>query len=164
MQLQVNYTGSCPEAVARDTVRLLAWERLLWRRLLAGAIRTTSSSGKGGGVDCTRVNGHQPGRRLRSDTGRRQIIHDGAQSGVGFGLQAAVPGSSDKVMNLAIACVAQRPYQGFCLIEMTYPIVATMYDMHRDIPEPINMVENVVVVAVRLAGATEKPAIYHVMD
>jgi len=47
---------------------------------------------------------------------RRQIIHDSAQPGVGFGLQAAVPGSSDKVVNLAIACVAQRPYQGFCLV------------------------------------------------
>jgi hypothetical protein len=39
-----------------------------------------------------------------------------------------------------------------------------MYDMHGDIPEPINMAENVVVVAVRLAGGTEKPAIYHVVD
>ena len=29
MQLQGNYTGSCPEAVARETVRSLAWERLL---------------------------------------------------------------------------------------------------------------------------------------
>jgi hypothetical protein len=47
---------------------------------------------------------------------------------------------------------------------MTHPIVATVYDMHGDIPEPINMVENVVVVAVRLAGGTEKPAIYHVVD
>jgi len=68
------------------------------------------------GVDCTRVNGHQARRRLQSDSGRRQIIHDSAQSGVGFGFQAAVPGSSDKVVNLAIACAAQRPYQGFCLI------------------------------------------------
>jgi hypothetical protein len=41
---------------------------------------------------------------------------------------------------------------------------ATMYDMDGGIPEPINMVENVVVVAARLAGGTEEPAIYHVMD
>jgi hypothetical protein len=47
---------------------------------------------------------------------RRQIIHDSAQPGVGFGLQAAVPGRSDKVVNLVIAHSAQRPYQGFCLI------------------------------------------------
>ena len=47
---------------------------------------------------------------------RRQIIHDSAQPGVGFGLQAAVPGSSDKVVNLVIARAAQRPDQGFCLI------------------------------------------------
>jgi hypothetical protein len=49
-------------------------------------------------------------------TGRRQIIHDRAQSGVGFGLQAAVPGSSDKVMNLVITCAPQRPYQDFRLV------------------------------------------------
>jgi hypothetical protein len=47
---------------------------------------------------------------------RRQIIHYRAQPGVGFGLQAAVPGSSDKVVNLVIARAAQRPYQGFCLV------------------------------------------------
>src|ERR1700676_2737653 len=47
---------------------------------------------------------------------------------------------------------------------MTHPIVATLYDMHGNIPEPIDMVENVVVVAVRLAGSTEKPAIHHVVD
>jgi hypothetical protein len=41
----------------------------------------------------------------------RQIVHDSAQSGVGFGLKAAVPGSSNKVVNLAIARSAQRPYQ-----------------------------------------------------
>jgi hypothetical protein len=68
------------------------------------------------GVDCTTVNGHQAGRQLQSSTGRRQIIHDSAQSGVGFGLQAAVPGSSNKVVNLAIARAAQRPYQGFRLV------------------------------------------------
>jgi hypothetical protein len=54
--------------------------------------------------------GHQAGWRLRSKTGGRQIIHDRAQSAVGFGIQAAVPGSSDKVVNLVITCAAQRPY------------------------------------------------------
>jgi hypothetical protein len=38
---------------------------------------------------------------------RRQIIHYRAQSGVGFELQAAVPGSSDKLVNLIIARAAQ---------------------------------------------------------
>ena len=68
------------------------------------------------GVDRATVNGHQAERRLQSNTGRRQIIHDSAQSGVGFGLHAAVPGGSDKVVNLVIARAAQCPYQGFCLV------------------------------------------------
>ena len=47
---------------------------------------------------------------------RRQVLHDSVQPGVGFGLQAAVPGRSDKVVNLVIARAAQRPHQGFCLV------------------------------------------------
>jgi hypothetical protein len=56
------------------------------------------------------------------------------------------------------------PDQGFRLVEMTHSVVATVYNMHGEIREPIDIVENVVVVAVRLAGATEEPAIDHVMD
>jgi hypothetical protein len=66
------------------------------------------------GVDCTRVNG--PSGEAASAVCWRQIIHDRAQSGVGFGLQVAVPGSSDKVVNLVITCAAQRPYQDFRLV------------------------------------------------
>ena len=47
---------------------------------------------------------------------RRQIIHDCAQLGVGFRLQAAMPGHGNKVIHLVVANGAQSPHEGFRLV------------------------------------------------
>src|SRR5438874_8890238 len=39
-----------------------------------------------------------------------------------------------------------------------------MHDMHGDVLEPMNMVEDVIVAAVHLAVATKKAAVHHVVD
>jgi hypothetical protein len=39
-----------------------------------------------------------------------------------------------------------------------------MHDVHRDILEPMNMVEDVIVVAVRLSISAKKAAVHHVVD
>jgi hypothetical protein len=49
-------------------------------------------------------------------THRRQIIHDGAKSGVGFRLQAAVPRCGNKIVHVIIANGPQRPHEGFRLV------------------------------------------------
>src|SRR5271155_4855283 len=47
---------------------------------------------------------------------------------------------------------------------MAHSVVTPVHDMHRDLFQPIDMVENVVVVAIRLAADTKKPAIDHVVN
>ena len=37
---------------------------------------------------------------------------------------------------------------------MAHPVVTPVHDMHRDLFQPVNMVENVVIVAIRLAADT----------
>src|SRR5690242_12221563 len=47
---------------------------------------------------------------------------------------------------------------------MAYPVVTSMDDINRDVPQPASMVENIIIVAVSLALAAEKPAVDHVVD
>src|SRR3954470_7043711 len=47
---------------------------------------------------------------------------------------------------------------------MTDPVVTPMHNMDGDVPQPGDMVEDIVIIAVGLAATTEKPAIDHVMD
>src|SRR3954464_4736106 len=47
---------------------------------------------------------------------------------------------------------------------MAYPVVTPMDDINRDIPQTASMVKNIIIVAVSLALASEKPSVDHVVD
>ena len=49
-------------------------------------------------------------------THRRQIVHNRAKPGVGFRLQAAVPGRGNNVVHVGIANSPQRPHEGLRLV------------------------------------------------
>jgi hypothetical protein len=104
-------------------------------------------------------------KRHRLRRGHRwQFVHDRTEPGVGFGLEGAMPGRCDEIVDPVIAGAAQGPHEGFCLVKMAHPVVTPMHDIDRDVPQSGHMVENVVVVAVGLAVGIEKPAIDHVVD
>ena len=69
-----------------------------------------------------------------------------------------MPGRCDEIVDRLVAGAAQGAHEGFCLVEMTHPVVTPMHDIDRDVPQSGDIVENVVVVAVGLAVGTEKPA------
>ena len=96
-------------------------------------------------------------KRRRLTRGHRwQLIHDRPEPGVGFGLKAAVPGRRDEIVHHGIPGIVQGPHQGFRLVEMAHPIVTPMHDMNGDVPQSGDMVENIVVIAIRrVAGAKE---------
>ena len=75
-----------------------------------------------------------------------------------------MPGRGNKVVHIGIVSGPQRAREGFCLVKVTHPIVTPMHDVHRDLLQPMNMVEDVIIVAVRLAAATKKAAVQHVVD
>src|SRR5215470_3668047 len=108
--------------------------------------------------------------RLGSKTGRLrrgdwwQFVHDRPEPGVGFRLEAAMPGRCDEIVDPAIARAAQGAHEGFCLVEMAHPVVTPMHDIDRDVPQSGDIVENVVVVAAGLVFGIEKPTIDHVVD
>src|SRR5690242_6334027 len=60
---------------------------------------------------------------------RWQFVHDCPEPGVGFGLKAAMPGRCDEILDSAIAGTSQGPHEGFCLVEMAYPVVTPMHDI-----------------------------------
>jgi hypothetical protein len=90
-------------------------------------------------------------RRLRRGH-RWQLVHDRPEPDVGFGLKAAVPCCRDEIIDRVIADIAQGPHQGLRLVEMAHPVVTPMHDMNRDVPQAGDMVENIVVIAIRLGG------------
>src|SRR3954451_22407585 len=47
---------------------------------------------------------------------------------------------------------------------MAYPVVTPLDDINRDVPQPANVVKNIIIVAVSLAPAAEKPSVDHVVD
>ena len=97
-------------------------------------------------------------RRLRR--GRRwQVAHDRPEPSVGFGLKAAVPSRRDEIVDRAIAGIAQGPHQGFRLVEMAHPVVTPMHDTSRDVPQSGDIVENIVVIAIRRAAGAKESAI-----
>src|SRR6516162_8249996 len=102
-------------------------------------------------------------RRLRRGH-RWQLVHDRPEAGVCFGLKTAVPGRRDEIADRVIAGIAQGPHQGFRLVEMAHPVVTTMYDMNGDVPQSGDMVENIVVIAIRHAAGAKESAIEHVVD
>src|SRR5690349_8758820 len=95
---------------------------------------------------------------------RWQFVHDCPEPGVGFGLEAAMPGRRDEIIDPAIAGAAQSAHEGFCLVEMAHPVVTPMHDIDRDVPQSGDIVENVVVVPAGLAFGIEKPTIDQVVD
>ena len=90
-------------------------------------------------------------RRLRRGH-RRQLVHDRPEPGVGFGLKAAMPSRRDEIVDRVIAGIAQGSHQGFRLVEMAHPVVTPMHNMNGDVPQSGDMVENIVVIAIRLAA------------
>src|ERR1700740_2786394 len=68
------------------------------------------------------------------------------------------------MVDRVIAGIAQGPHQGFRLVEMAHPVVAPMHDMNGDVPQSGDMVENIVVIAIRLAAGAKESAIDHVVD
>jgi hypothetical protein len=64
-----------------------------------------------------------------------------------------MPSHGNKVIHLVVANGAQSLHEGFRLVQMAHPVVTSVHDTHRDLFQPINMVENVVVVAIRLAAS-----------
>ena len=97
-------------------------------------------------------------RRLRRGH-RWQLVHDRPEPGVGFGLKAAVPRRRDEIVDRGIAGIAQGPHQGFRLVEMANPVVTPMHDMNGDVPQAGDMVENIVVIAIRRAAGAKESAI-----
>jgi len=97
-------------------------------------------------------------RRLRRGH-RWQLVHDRPEPGVGFRLKAAVPSRRDEIADRVIAGIAQGPHQGFRLVEMAHPIVTPMHDMNGDVPQSGDMVENIVVIAIRRAAGAKESAI-----
>ena len=102
-------------------------------------------------------------RRLRRGH-QWQLVYDRPEAGVGFGLKAAVPSRRDEIVDRVIAGIAQGPHQGFRLVEMAHPVVTTMHDMNGDVPQSGNMVENIVVIAIRRAAGAKESAIDHVVN
>ena len=102
-------------------------------------------------------------RRLRRGH-RRQLVHDRLEPGVGFGLKAAVPSRRDEIADRVITGIAQGPHQGFRLVEMAHPVVTPLHDASRDVPQSGDMVENIVVIAIRRAAGAKESAIDHVVD
>src|SRR5207247_7301880 len=74
------------------------------------------------------------------------------------------PGRRDKIADRVIAGIAQGSHQGFRLVEMAHPVVTPMQDMNGDVPQSGDMVENIVVVAIRHAPGAKESAIDHVVD
>src|SRR5215470_6166315 len=95
---------------------------------------------------------------------RWQFVHDRTEPAVGFGLEAAMPGRCDEIVDPVIASAAQGPHECFWLVKMAHSVVTTMHDIDRDVPQSGDIVENVVVLATGLAVGVEKPAIDHVVD
>ena len=93
-----------------------------------------------------------------------QLIHKRPEPGVGFGLKAAVPSRRDEITDRVIAGIAQGPHQGFSLVEMTHAVVTPMHDMNGDVPQSGDMVENIVVIAIRRAAGAKESAVDHVVD
>jgi hypothetical protein len=102
-------------------------------------------------------------RRLRRGH-RWQVAHDRPEPSVGFGLKAAVPSRRDEIVDRVIAGIAQGPHQGFRLVEMAHPVVTPMHDMNGDVPQSGDMVEKIVVIAIRRAAGAKESAIDHVVD
>src|ERR1700739_2532298 len=95
---------------------------------------------------------------------RWQLVQDRPEPGVGFGLKAAVPSRRDGIVDRVIAGIAQGPHQGFRLVEMAHPVVTPMHDMNGDVPQSGDMVEKIVVIAIRRAAGAKESAIDHVVD
>ena len=102
-------------------------------------------------------------RRLRRGH-RWQLVHDRPEPSVGLGLKAAVPSRRDEIVDRIIAGIAQAPHQGFRLVEMAHPVVTPMHDTSRDVPQSGDIVENIVVIAIRRAAGAKESAIDHVVD
>jgi len=103
-------------------------------------------------------------KRRRLGRGHQwQLVHDRPEPGVGFGLKAAVPCRRDEIVDRGIAGIAQGPHQGFRLVEMAHPVVTPMHDMNGDVPQAGDMVENIVVIAIRRAASAKESAIDHVV-
>ena len=102
-------------------------------------------------------------RRVSREVNRQQLVHERPEPGVGFGLKAAVPGRRDEIVDRVIAGIAQGPYQGFRLVEMAHPVVTPMRDMNGDVPQAGDMVENIVVIAIRRATSAKESAVDHVV-
>src|SRR5215831_419367 len=104
-------------------------------------------------------------KRRRLTRGHRsQLVHDRPEPSVGFGLKAAVPSRRDEIADRVIAGIAQGPHQGFRLVEMAHSVVTPMHDMNGDVPQSGDMVENIVVVAIRRAAGAKESSIDHVVD
>ena len=54
-----------------------------------------------------------------------------------------MPGRCDEIVDPVIAGTAQGPHESFCLVKMAHPVVPPMHDIDRDVPQPGDMVENV---------------------
>ena len=57
-----------------------------------------------------------------------------------------------------------RPKLGLRLVEMAHPVVTPMHDMNGDVLQSGDMVENIVVIAIRRAAGAKESAIGHVVD
>ena len=75
-----------------------------------------------------------------------------------------MPGRCDEKVDPVIAGAAQGPHEGFCLVEMAHPVVAPMHNINRDVPQSGDMLENIVVIAIRRAAVTKESTIDQVVD
>jgi hypothetical protein len=60
--------------------------------------------------------------------------------------------------------MAQGSHQGFRLVEMAHSVVTPMHNMNGNVSQSGDIVENIVVVAIRLAADAEESAVDHVVD
>ena len=107
-------------------------------------------------------------KRCRSDAVSGEVIGGSSftivpETGVGFGLKAAVPSRRDEILNRIIAGIAQGPHQRFGLVEMAHPVITPMHDINGDVSQSGGMVEDIVVIAISRTVAKES-AIDHVVD
>src|SRR6516165_3820399 len=98
-------------------------------------------------------------RRRLGQGHRRQLVHDRSKAIVGFGLKAAVPSRRDEIVDGVIAGTAHGQHQGFRLVEVAHSVVTPMHDMNRDVPQSGDMVENIVVIAIRRAAGAKESTI-----
>jgi hypothetical protein len=52
----------------------------------------------------------------------------------------------------------------FGLVDMAHPVITPMHDMNGNVPQSGDLVENIVVIAIRRAAGAKEPAIDHVVN